>query len=169
MKRLLSTIMVCVLLVAMFTASVFADSTQSEDIPELPEFQSYARHHATLRGTGIPSTTVPLYAGVYSTGMGTFSYGVYSNNKYSDHGGSITIEYTNTNQYPLSTQPMSICLYTGNNIFTQTYVDSFTCTVNSSGTHTFTGLNTNKTYYFWFVQGNYEFDTTISFTVTRGN
>ena len=169
MKRVISIIMVCVLAFAMCSINVFADSSQTEKASDPIETQLYLGKTNPLRGTSIPTTTVPLYNGVYSNGSGTFSYAVYSNYKYSDHGGSIKIYYNNTGGAPWETHTMSIQLYTGNNFFTQTLVDYFDCDVNDSGNHTFTGLDSNKTYYFRFYQGYYDYETTTVFTVTRGN
>ena len=168
MKKSISIILALLLLVAS-TVNSFADTSSSTYPVVSNDLSLNIGYPSTLlRGANIPSTTVPLYAGVSSSGSASFYYGVYSNYKYSNHGGSIKITYTNSSEYSGSTHQMSINLYTGN-YFTQTYVGSISCSVNSSGSYTFTGLDTSKSYYFWFYQGNYEFETTTDFTVTRGN
>ena len=169
MRRVISIIMVCILVFAMCSVNVFADSTQTGSAPNRFEDPLDLVRLDPHRGPNIPSTTVPLYNGVYSNGEGSFYYAVYSNHKYSNHGGSIKIFYTNTSEAPWQTHTMYIRLYTGDSFFTQMLVDYITCDVNDYGNHTFTGLDPNKTYYFEFYQGNYDYETTTVFTVTRGN
>ena len=161
------SLLLAVLLIIASGVNVFA--TETIDTSELVETNICFGDGVIVRGTNLPSDTIPLYSGVTSTGTAYFSASVYSNYMYSDHGGSIKITLTNSSLSTVSSDVMYVAICYKNWWGGQVDVASVSFPVNGSGSYTFTGLNTNKSYFFQFYQYSYIYETTTSFSVTRGS
>ncbi|MBR0130370.1 MAG: hypothetical protein IJM08_03610 [Firmicutes bacterium] len=176
MKHIISLILAVVLV---FSASslAFAQSDDSHtkvfhDPVTVVDASDKELSDGYVRGTTPPSNTWDLdTSGAYG-GTAIYSVAVYTNYKFSNHGGSIKISVDNSYDsgfYNPSTGYMTVYIC-HNDIWGQQVNDgSYSFPINASGEYTFTGLNTSRKYYFQFVNSSQTFTTETDFTVTKGN
>ena len=171
MKKLLS-ILVTLLLIIASSPLVFAGSTESDNnsyiIPVTVINSPFELESSMLRGTNLPKQTVSLYNGVSYSGTATYAVAVFTNYKFSDHGGAINIDFTNSNDmgYMTATMTIKIC---HTNFWGQVVDDQETFLAHGSYSHTFSGLSTNTSYYFQFTQPYQTYVTTTNFVITGSN